>query len=290
MINAMFSSVSSVTLITATVCLLVVNIVRIISKKRSFLNSYLTYTLVFFICFLTAQIFSYKVGIWVLALLSFTALREYFSLINIRLQDRLGILGAYLSIPFMYYLIQIDWYGMFIISIPVYTFLAIPLLVSLGGKETQGTVFSIGAIDFGLFLCVFCIGHIGYLLSFAIWKAVFLVINVAICDVIIYYIGSRFRSKTLNCFVCWLLSLPLTIPVSWLLCYWTGIPPLHSIILGAMIPALVIIGHRSTDYVKADLGVTDDVLFPGRGQIMDNLKSFFYAAPVMFHYIRYFLT
>ena len=63
--------------------------------------------------------------------------------------------------------IQIDWYGMFIISIPVYAFLVIPFLIALGGKQTEGTVFSIGAIDFGLFLLVYCIGHIGYLAFFS---------------------------------------------------------------------------------------------------------------------------
>ena len=285
----MADSGSSFALICIFISLIIANIVKSVRKKRFFYNSYLTYTLIFFLSFSIARFLSFNAGLWVLAVLSFTALREYFSLIDIRLQDRLGILGAYLSIPFMYYFIQIDWYGMFIISIPVYSFLAIPLLVSLGGKETQGTVFSIGSIDFGLFLCVFCLGHLGYLMRFAIWKPVFLIINVAICDIIIYLIMNRIRGKLTGFLARYFIPLPFTVLTSVLLSPWTGIPPFHSIILGAMIPILVIIGHHTANYIKADLGVSDDVLFPGRGQILDNMKSLFYTAPVVFHYIRYFL-
>lgn len=42
--------------------------------------------------------------------------------------------------------IQVDWYGMFIISIPVYAFLVILSLIALGGKQAEGTVFSIDAL------------------------------------------------------------------------------------------------------------------------------------------------
>jgi len=285
----MADSGSSFALICILISLIIANIVKSVRKKRFFYNSYLTYTLIFFLSFSIARFLSFNAGLWVLAVLSFTALREYFSLIDIRLQDRLGILGAYLSIPFLYYLIQIDWYGMFIISIPVYSFLAIPLLVSLGGKETEGTVFSIGAIDLGLFLCVFCLGHIGYLMLFAIWMPVFLIINAAICDTIICLIKDRIRSKYYGFFARYFIPLPFTVMISVLISPWTDIPPFHSIVLGAMIPLLVIIGHHTADYIKADLGVSDDVLFPGRGQILDNMKSLFYTAPVVFHYIRYFL-
>jgi len=262
---------------------------RVVLKKSFLFDSYLTYTWVFFLSIVISVVFSFAYGLWVLAALSFLALREYFSLVDIRLQDRLGILGAYLSIPFMFYFIQIDWYGMFIISIPVYAFLTIPLLVTLGGRETEGTIFSIGAIDFGLFLFVYCLGHIGYLLSYSVWMPVMLILNVAICDVCARIIDKRHSSILVRVGGGFFIPLPLTVGLSWLLAAWTAIPLTHAIILGAMIPALALMGRHTGDYVKADLGVSDDELFPGRGQILDNLKSFFFAAPVVFHYIRYFL-
>jgi len=286
----MSNSGSAVTLIGIFAGLLLINIARAVSRKHFPFDSYAKYTCLFFLSFTICELISFSVGIWILALVSFWALREYFSLIDIRLQDRLGILGAYMSIPFMFYFILIDWYGMFIISIPVYGFLAIPLLVTLGGKETEGTVFSIGAIDFGLFLFVFCMGHIGYLLFFAPWKAALLIINVAVCDVTTHIVRSRIKSTWPNILFRYLAPLPLTIVITLLLSGWTGIPPTHSLMLGLLIPILVIMGHHTGDYVKADLGVQEDSLFPGRGQILDNLKSLFFTAPVVFHYIRYFLT
>jgi len=56
-----------------------------------------------------------------------------------------------------------------------------------------------------------------------------------------------------------------------------------------MIPALVVIGYHTVRYFEVDLGIVEDEIKPGRGLIIDNTKSLLYAAPVVFHYIRYFL-
>ncbi len=265
-------------------------ILNYLKQKRFQFGSYLTYTWIFFLSFICVKQLSFTIGVWVLALLSFIALREYLSLIDIRLQDRLGILGAYLTIPFMYHFVKTEWYGMFIISIPVYSFLAIPLLVTLGGKKANGTVFSIGAIDFGLFLFVFCLGHIGYLLHYGFWKPILLVLNILICDAVCLSLRGRTNKAWQEYIIKLLLPLPFTIGLSCLLSDWTQIPAFHSCAIGAMIPILVLMGHHLGDYIKEDLGVSDEALFPGRGQILDNLKSFFFTAPVVFHYTRYFLS
>ena len=83
---------------------------------------------------------SFGLALWLLAIISFCALREYLSLVDIRIEDRWGILVSYLSIPFMFYLIQVGWYGFFIIAIPVYAFLLMPFFVALGGRS-KGIVF-----------------------------------------------------------------------------------------------------------------------------------------------------
>jgi predicted CDP-diglyceride synthetase/phosphatidate cytidylyltransferase len=48
-------------------------------------------------------------------------------------------------------------------------------------------------------------------------------------------------------------------------------------------------GRHTGNYVEADLGVAEETVGPGRGQILDNLKSLLFVAPIVFHYIRYFL-
>ncbi|RMP01985.1 hypothetical protein ALQ30_200497 [Pseudomonas syringae pv. persicae] len=41
----------------------------------------------------------------------------------------------YVALPLQYVLIAINWYGLFSIFIPVYVFLLLPILASLGGDS-----------------------------------------------------------------------------------------------------------------------------------------------------------
>lgn len=265
----------------------------LVGRRRLGLNSrvtaYLQYLLGIAIFLAVTEWASAAVGVWVLAWLSFAGLREYLSLVDIRLQDRWGILGAYLSIPFMVYLIAIDWYGLFIISIPVYTFLAIPVLIVLGGPEREGTVLSVGAIDVGLFMMVYCLGHIGYLAQYSVWLVALFAANVALADLVAYILTLRGPSPLNRHGIKYLPAIPLTIGVALSVSTWTQIPLLHSLILGAMIPILVAIGRYTFIYIEADLRINNEAAAPGRGRLMDSVSSSLYAAPIVFHYIRYFV-
>ncbi|MGD2069434.1 MAG: hypothetical protein PVI57_12225 [Gemmatimonadota bacterium] len=250
---------------------------------------YLPYLWAFFLFFAVAEFVSFAVGIWVLAVLSFLALREYFTLVDLRIQDRWGMLAAYLSIPFMFYFIQTDWYGMFIVSIPVYGFLVIPFAITLGGREPEGSVLSIGALDLGLFLLVYCIGHIGYLAFHSLWTAILIVAAVAVCDLLAWALASRDQSAV-RAVVYQVLGPALPVgTLALVLQPWTGIPLRHTLILALLIPVLVTIGCHTMDHLEADLGIERSRLEPGRGQVINTLKSFLYVAPVAFHYLRYYL-
>ncbi|MFC2107182.1 hypothetical protein ACFLRY_02480 [Bacteroidota bacterium] len=252
-------------------------------------GKYLQYTWAFFLILLISDVFSFSYAAIGWAIISFLILREYFSLVDLRIQDRIGILVAYLSIPFMMYMIITDWYNMFIITIPVYSFLLIPFLISVSGKETEGAIYSIGTIDFGLFLFVFCLGHLAYLSFFSTWMAAMLILNVAICDITFLILRDKIQDKRKLLLFKFLIPIPFTVILSVVLSSWTGIPLNHSIILGLMIPAMVIIGYQTVQYFEIDLGITENVMKPGRGLIIDNTKSLLFTAPVIFHYIRYFL-
>lgn len=131
-------------LVAIGVVLSLVQGARVVWGRRWPFGSYLGFTWAFFAAFAAAEFFSFRAGNWIIAIVSFLALREYFSMVEIRLQDRLGILGAYASIPFMFHFVTIQWYGMFIVSIPVYSFLAIPLLITLGGGRRKAQCFRWG--------------------------------------------------------------------------------------------------------------------------------------------------
>src|SRR5471030_3257420 len=69
---------------------------------------------------------------------SFYALREFLTLTPTRRSDYPALVAAfYLELPLQYLLIYFDWYGLFSIFIPVYVFLLLPILASLGGDSTH---------------------------------------------------------------------------------------------------------------------------------------------------------
>jgi phosphatidate cytidylyltransferase len=284
----MFSDISKALVVLIFLALSLFLIFKKIFKIRFSYDSYINYLWTFALIFAVSEGVSFEIAIWILAFLCFMALREYFTLVDIRLKDRWGILGAYLSIPFMIIFIQFNYYGMFIISIPVYAFLGIPFLVTLGGKEIKGTLLSIGIIDLGIFLLVYCVGHIGYLSLYSTWWAIMLVLNVAICDLIAILMKKSKDHRWRNVLIQYFVSAPILVMLTLAISYWTRIPWQHCLFLGFLIPALVAIGRHTLRYIEKDLGISSDQLRPGRGQVIDNLRSLLYVAPVVFHYLRYF--
>ena len=230
-----------------------------------------------------ADLLSFWLALWLFALLSFVALREFFSLVDIRLQDRWGILAAYASIGFMTWFIHIDWYGMFVISIPVYAFTVIPLLVALGGSESEGTVFSLGAINVGLFVFVFCMGHLAYLVFFSVPLASMFLISAAYCDLVYRKLPTQ---RVLANVAVALLG---TVALLLLTMRWTGLPMVHVLGLGIVVPVLALGGNFTMRVVEDDLCVNRERLEPGRGLLLDSLKGYLFPAPIAFHYLRWFL-
>jgi len=287
--NDLLQNTPLITLVGIFILLSLIGVISILSRRKSAYVSYLNYIWIFFLILVMAETVSFYISCWGWGVLSFFTLREYFSLVDLRLQDRLGVLAAYLSIPFMMHFVHTDWYNMFIITIPVYSFLVIPFLISLTGKESEGAIYSIGTIDFGLFLFVYCIGHLAYLSFHSTWMTGMLVLTIAVCDIASIFINSKVNIMWKRIIVKYVIPIPVTVTIAVLLGEWTGIPIIHSVTLGLMIPALVIIGNHTITYFESDLGIVKMNLQPGRGLIIDNIKSMVFTAPIVLHYIRYFI-
>ncbi|MEN8006261.1 MAG: hypothetical protein ABFS42_04565 [Candidatus Krumholzibacteriota bacterium] len=271
-------------LLVPPLLLLLVGLVWIaasLSRGRFTLPGHLGYFWVFLLICVITDFFSFTPAVWLMALVSFRALREYFSLVDLRLEDRWGVLGAYLSIPFMIYLIQIDWYGFFIVSIPVYVFIVIPFLVTLADSQSQGSLLSIGAIDFGIFFFVFCLGHIAYLAFFSTWLVLLFLLGVVGCNAANAITARRGRMPgfVLSCLICLALTLGLR--------SWTLVPTGAAVFLGFLIPVLVQMGNHTVDALGRDLGISAADLEPGRGHVLFSLKAYLFAAPIVFHYLRW---
>jgi phosphatidate cytidylyltransferase len=97
------------------------------------------------------------------ALISFLALKEYFSLISVNRVHRRVLLWAYCAIAVQYWWVYTGWYGMFIIFIPVYMFLLLGIRLVMVG-ETEGFLRSAGVLHWGLMTTVFSLSHVAFLL------------------------------------------------------------------------------------------------------------------------------
>ena len=70
-----------------------------------------------------------------------------------------------------------------------------------------------------------------------------------------------------------------------------GMNYLHAIVLGVVLSVAAVIGDLIESLFKREAGVKDSgKLFPGIGGILDLLDSLLFNAPLMYLYLRHFLT
>jgi phosphatidate cytidylyltransferase len=238
------------------------------------------------------------------AFVSFLALKEYLSLIPTRRADRRALFWAYLVIPLQYLWIGREWYGMFIIFIPVYAFLFLPMRMVLIG-ETQDFLRAAGTLHWGLMTTVFSISHVAFMLMLpeannpaagGAGLVLFLVLLTECNDVAQYIWGKLFGrrkiipkvspNKTWEGFVGGFLT---TAGLAVLLAPWlTPLSQAHALMAGWLIGGAGFIGDVVVSAVKRDIGVKDSgTLIPGHGGILDRIDSLTYTAPLFFHFVRY---
>jgi phosphatidate cytidylyltransferase len=253
-----------------------------------------------------ALAFSRTVAITIFGLISFMAFKEFLSIAPTRRADNRVLLLAYLAIPVQYVWVGMGWYGMFIIFIPVYVFLLLPMRMVVIG-ETQGFLRAAGTIQWGLMTTVFSLSHVGYLLNMPAHEGpktavtgellvFYLVLLTQANDVAQYLWGKMLgRHKVAptvspNKTVEGLLGgIATTTLLAWLLAPWlTPMSSMHAITSGILISLFGFVGDIVISAVKRDIGVKDSgTLLPGHGGILDRLDSLTYTAPLFFHYIYY---
>jgi phosphatidate cytidylyltransferase len=240
------------------------------------------------------------------AFVSFAALREYVTLTNTRQADRWTLLGMFLIvIPAQYYLIWIDWYGLYSIFVPVYCFLAMPALTAIRG-DTSRFLERVSEQQWGLMLSVYCISHVPALVTLPIpgnegrglLLIAFLIATVQGSDVLQYIFGKLFGrhkiapnvspSKTWEGLIGGILSASaLGAGLYWL----TPFSPLEAGALAGLACIMGFFGGLVASAIKRDRGVKDwGHMIEGHGGMLDRADSLVFAAPVFFHIVRYAWT
>ena len=255
--------------------------------------------------FTLALVLNRTVSMLFFALISFLALREYLSLIPTRLADRRVLLWAYLAIVVQYFWIYIGWYGMFLIFIPIYMFLLLPMCMVLLG-DTKGFLNAIGTLHWGLMLTVYTLSHLPYLLQLPSevnplagegGLLVYLLLLTALNDIAQYCWGkllgkhkvvpSVSPGKTMEGL---LGGMAVTTAVAIALApVLTPFSLLHATGLGLLLSLTGFIGDITLSALKRDLGIKNSgTLLPGHGGILDRIDSLTYTAPLFFHFTVYF--
>lgn len=237
------------------------------------------------------------------AFVSFLALKEFYSIAQLRTVDRRLVFWAYLAIPVQYYFAYIQWYGMFIIFIPVYMFLFLPMRSTLIG-ETKGYIKANATIQWSLMLAVFTLSHIAYLINLDrfneqsgfIGLVLFLLFITQSNDVSQYVFGKLFGkhkiipkvspNKTWEGFLGGLAT--TTLLATLLAPFLTILTWQQGVVAGVLIACVGFIGDVVLSSVKRDLGIKDTgSMIPGHGGILDRMDSLMYTTPIFFHYFYY---
>jgi phosphatidate cytidylyltransferase len=238
------------------------------------------------------------------AFISFLALKEYLSMIPTRRADRRVLFWAYLAIPLQYLWAGLEWYGMFIIFIPVYVFLLLPMRMVLIG-ETRGFLTAVGTLHWGMMTTVFSLSHLAFLLVLpeagnpnggGAALALYLVVLTQLNDVAQYIsgrlLGRHRASPTVspNKTVEGLLGgVFITTGLAYLLApMLTPLGLRLALASGVLISLSGFIGDLTISAIKRDLGRKDSgELLPGHGGILDRVDSMSFTAPLFFHFIYY---
>jgi phosphatidate cytidylyltransferase len=245
-----------------------------------------------------------KAGVIVLfAFASFAGLREFLTLTTTRRGDHWALATAFfIVIPVQYYLVSIDWYGLYAIFIPVYVFLLLPVVAALRG-DTNRFMERVAELQWGLMIAVYCLSYVPALLTlpipgFAAKKLLlvaYLVLVVQASDVLQYVWGKLYGrhpiaprlspSKTVEGFLGGVLSATLLGAAL----YWmTPFAPAQAALMALTITLMGFCGGLVMSALKRDRGVKDwGWMIAGHGGMLDRLDSVIFAAPVFFHLTRF---
>jgi phosphatidate cytidylyltransferase len=243
-------------------------------------------------------------SLFLFALMSLLALREYITLTPTHRADHRTLLWTFFVVtPVQYYLIGIGWYGLFAILIPVAVFVLIPTHIALRG-DTEHFLERAAEIQFGIMICVYCLSYAPALLMLKIpgfegkspQLLLFVVLIAQMSDVLKYTWGKLIGrhkivpgvspNKTWEGFVGGVLSATAIGAALW---RFTPFGPWPAAGLSLVIALLGAAGGLVMSAIKRDAHVKDfGSLIEGHGGMLDRIDSICFAAPVFFHIVRYY--
>jgi phosphatidate cytidylyltransferase len=258
-----------------------------------------------------------------LGFICFRALYEYFSLwvkpgLSLDKQKfswRAQKFICYLAIPISAYLAYVRWYGLYIIIIPVYVFLILPVIFVLQNRAS-GAIESLGFIFTGLMFFVFNLGHSFFMVNLGVTVLVYCFLLTEARDVLAYWVGKalhlayeknrqNYVLKILNSKIAdninpkktWGTGVITAFLISGISLLFVPVLPefpggkvtyIFAAILGLTIGIFGLFGDLVFSMIKRDAGVKDaGNILPGHGGLIDRVNGLVFTVPITFHLINW---
>ena len=241
------------------------------------------------------------------ALIAFFALREFITLSPTRRGDhRSLVLAFFVVLPIQFWLVRTEHFDLFTVFIPVYVFLAIPVVSALAG-DTKRFLERNAKLQWGILVCVYGMSHVPalMLLDFrnyhgkGAFLVFFLVFVVQTCMLVQHIVTRRLKrppsapqvSKTFNWYS-WLLGMIVGIFAGGLLSFITPFKPGQALAMAFVACAAGSMGHLVMKALKRDRGVTAwgqrGISVTGANGLLDRVDALCFAAPIFFHSARWY--
>lgn len=240
--------------------------------------------------------------------LSFLALREYITLMHTRRSDhRSLILAFFIVLPLQYLLVANRNFDLFSVFIPVYIFLAIPVISALAG-DPERFLERNAKIQWGIMVCVYGMSHTPALLLLQFpndqdrgaFLVFFLVLVVAVAQIAQELASRRLRRRPVARHIsrsfsyrAWLIGALAAAFVGSLLYWITPFKPGQALVMALIASACGTLGEFVMKALKRDAGVHywgNRASVTGAVGLLDRIAPLCFAAPVFFHSVRWYFN
>ena len=240
-------------------------------------------------------------------LVAFFALREFITLSPTRQGDHHSLVIAFfIVLPVQFALVITRHFDLVTVFIPVYVFLAIPVVGALAG-DTRHFLERNAKLQWGIMVCIYGISHVPALLLLKFpnyqgknaFLVFFLVFVVQTCMIVQHLVGKRLKklpsapdiSKSFN-WTSWSIAILVASLVGGLMAGLTPFKPAQAVAMAMIACVAGSLGHLVMKALKRDRGITnwgkEGRSVTGASGLLDRVDALCFAAPVFFHSVRWY--
>jgi phosphatidate cytidylyltransferase len=237
---------------------------------------------------------------------SFLALREFITLAHTRRGDHRSLIVAFFGVlPLQYLIVGLERFDLFTVFIPVYVFLAIPVLSALAG-DPERFLERNAKIQWGIMVCVFGLSHAPALLLLDLprfggrgaFLLFFLVVVTAVGQIVQELASRRLRRRPTVRQIdrsfswrAWGLGVLAAALLGAALFWITPVGPDRAALMAALAAGCGTLGELVMRALKKDAGVRfwgNRSSVTGAVGLLDRVAPLCFAAPVFFHAVRWY--